>query len=274
MKFKIGLRDWVVGEGEGVGAPAAAEPAPAPAPAPAEVTVDNLLPEPKAEPAPAPAPASEPPAEPLPKTVSLDTFMQRVGALTRQKDELAAKLAAIEAAPRPPEGGTPSPAPAAGNLEAELNRRAEEIANAKAFNQTAWDITNAGSAKHRDFQQAVVALNSTFGQMSREFVEAALEAGGSKEAAADIIHALGTNIDKANGIMMLPLARQAVALAKFAEELKGKPKAPVVSNAPAPIVPAVGRGSSAPTHRIDDPNLPIEEFHKLRAEARAKQGRR
>lgn len=270
MKFKIGLRDWVLCEGEGVGSGA---PPADPAPAPADVTVESLLPEPKTEGVSAPAPTPEPPAEPLPKTVSLDTFMQRVGALTRQKDELAAKLAAIEAAPKPLERGTPSPT-SAGNLEAELNRRAEEIANAKTFNQTAWDITNAGSAKHRDFQQAVVALNSTFGQMSREFVEATLEAGGSKEVAADIIHALGTNIDKANGIMMLPLARQAVALTKFAEELKAKPKAKVVSDAPTPITPAVGRGSGAPSHRIDDPNLSIEEFHKLRAEARAKQGRR
>lgn len=270
MKFRITLRDWVVGEGEGVGTSAAD---PAPAPAPADVTVESLLPDPKPEATPSPSP--EPSPEPVAKTVSLDTFMQRVGALTRQKDELAAKLAALEMAPKPEAvpGTTPAAVPA-GNLEAELNRRAEEIANAKTFNQTAWDITNAGSAKHRDFQQAVVALNSTFGQMSREFVEATLEAGGSKEAAADIIHALGTNIDKANGIMTLPLARQAVALTKFAEELKGKPRAPVVSNAPAPIVPAVGRGASVPTHRVDDPNLPIEEFHKLRAEARAKQGRR
>lgn len=239
--------------------PVAAAPEPAPAPAP--------------EPAPAPAPAA--PAEPM---ISQEVFQRRISQLTAQKAEAearAAELAARQAQqPTPPaEGGAPVPPQ---DLEAEVNRRAMQLADAQSFNAKANNINSAGVTKYQDFGQSVVAINSTFGNMPRDFIEQVAAAGGNDAEAADIIYHLGKDLNAAGRLLTLSPSARAVEIVKYASDLRTKARpAPVVSQAPAPITPVVGNGgtTSAPKD-LSDPKLPIEEFVRIRKEQRAAQGKR
>ena len=88
--------------------------------------------------------------------------------------------------------------------------------------------------------------------------EARKESGNPHE----VLYHLAKNPDEAARIAMLPTARQAVAVAKVAQGL-GAPRR--VSSAPPPITPKVNGQGTAPAS-LDDPNLSMEEWARLRNE--------
>jgi hypothetical protein len=209
--------------------------------------------------------------------ISPEVFQRRVAQLTAQRAELEARLAEQQrqtpTQEPPPQPGLPADPQA---LEAEISRRAAQLADAKTFHDKANNINAAGLGKHQDFGQAVVAINTTYGIMPRDFIEQVAAAGGNDADAADIIYALGKDLNAAGRLLTLSPSARAVELVKFAGELKTKSRPNLtVSQAPAPITPVVGNGTttSAPKD-LSDPKLPMEEFVRIRREQRAAAGKR
>jgi hypothetical protein len=214
---------------------------------------------------------------PSPHVQQQSGLVARVGQLTRQKRELEERLAALEAQrTAPPSGEAPEgldPETARRTIDLEINRRASLIAQREAWAQTADRVWNEGLSKHGDWAPQLNALGMMFGDgVPRGLTEAAIETG----APVDVLYHLAQNPEQALNIAGLSPAKQGVALAKIANELSAKSKGRGVSNAPSPVTPRVnGGGASAPAKNLDDPNLSMEEWARLRNEqVRAKRGRR
>ena len=250
---------WALENGQGTGTEPAAEPA-------AEPDV-----EPKVEPAAEPEP--EPKPQPAPNGV-----VKRIDQLTREKYELQDRLQKAETERARMEsqlklnkvlkldGDQPS-LPA--DLDAEIERRAKEKLKVEmaqqaevAFNNECNKIAAQGKTQFNDFDESLANINTRLGGMSREFMEALIESGKG----AEIINTLGKDWEKATEILAMPPIKQAVAVAKLAAQFD-RPASTALSKAPAPIEPKVG-GRAKAEPRLDDPNLSMAEWAKLRSQTR------
>lgn len=214
----------------------------------------------------------------------------RAAELERQVADLQARLgggaqasasAAPGAAPATPIPPTINP----GEIDRLAAIRAEQI----NFNNRCNDSVAKGRKAYNDFDSSIAELRKvstlidTSGQptLPQALIEAALETGRGH----DVLYALGKDTAEADRIMSLSNnpVRQAVEVARFAQGLKpvaeatpadpgADPAAPVitlerpVNPPPAPIKPVVGasRGVSVKEMKLDDPNLPMEEFVRRR----------
>lgn len=193
---------------------------------------------------------------------------RRAEAAENQNAILQQQLRQMQArAPEPDaDGNVPAAAapPAKVTTPSELQAMATQIANEQQFQKDVGSEIESGRKSHTDFDQVAANLQR-FGELPRTFVEAAMATGKG----AEVIYALGQDAAEADRILsMQSPVQQAVALATLAGGLAKPTPAKLVSSAPAPIVPKVGGHGSNPM-TIDDPNIPIADFIKLREKALA-----
>lgn len=191
-------------------------------------------------------------------------LLDRIGQLTRQKRELEERLQQAEYyrqqqyAPQgyeqPQDTGYD---PQAVNLE--IHRRAQELAKQQSWKDTTDKIWNDGLQKYGDWAPQLNNMAQILGGIPTSLTEAAIETGNPQE----VLYHLAKNPDEAARIAMLPPTRQAVAVAKLAGGLNAPKR---VSSAPPPITPKVQGIGSAPA-TLDDPNISMEEWARLRNEA-------
>jgi hypothetical protein len=236
----------------------AAEAAPAEAPVVAPPPVDE-----------APAPASaEGDGEALGKASPSPSdsesrppqgLLDRIGQLTRQKRELEERLQAMEA---PQQYYGQQEAPVGGvdpkQIQMEIYRQAQELAKQNEWKNTTEKIWNEGLAKYGDWAPQLNNMAQILGGIPTTLTEAAIESGAPHE----VLYHLAKNPDEAARIALLPPTRQAVAVAKLAQNVSAPRK---VTSAPPPISPKVQGIGSAPAS-LDDPNISMEEWARLRNE--------
>jgi hypothetical protein len=236
----------------------AAEAAPAEAPVAAPPPVDE-----------APAPASaEGDGEALGKASPSPSdsesrppqgLLDRIGQLTRQKRELEERLHAMEA---PQQQYYDAPQNAGGvdpkQIQMEIYRQAQELAKQNEWKNTTEKIWNEGLSKYGDWAPQLNNMAQILGGIPTTLTEAAIESGSPHE----VLYHLAKNVDEAARIAILPPTRQAVAIAKLAQNVSAPRK---VTSAPPPISPKVQGIGSAPAS-LDDPNISMEEWARLRNE--------
>lgn len=237
-------------EGAAEAAPAEAPVAPppvddAPAPASAEGDGEALG---KASPSPSDS-ESRPP----------QGLLDRIGQLTRQKRELEERLQAMEA---PQQQYYEAPQGAGGvdpkQIQMEIYRQAHELAKQNEWKNTTEKIWNEGLSKYGDWAPQLNNMAQILGGIPTTLTEAAIESGAPHE----VLYHLAKNVDEAARIALLPPTRQAVAVAKLAQNVSAPRK---VTSAPPPISPKVQGIGSAPAS-LDDPNISMEEWARLRNE--------
>ena len=156
-------------------------------------------------------------------------------------------------------------------------RAAASIAANNEYLERTNKVMSAGQTAFPDFQASVQKLHmispftvkaqdgSSVPNMPREFIEAVMEV----DEPARVLHelALPVHNDEAARIMALPIARQGVALAKFAAGIKPEVK---ISGAPPPPTRTVGGGARHVTANLDDEKLSMADFMRIRAEQTAR----
>jgi len=214
--------------------------------------------------APVAAPVAEAPAE-APVTLETENkppqgLLDRIGQLTRQKRELEERLASMEAPQQQYYEAQQAPA---GNVDPrqvqmEIYRQAQELAKQNEWKNTTDKIWNEWLAKYGDWAPQLNNMAQILGGIPTSLTEAAIETGNPHE----VLYHLAKNPDEAARIALLPTARQAVAVAKLASAVTAPKR---VTSAPPPISPKVQGIGSAPA-TLDDPNISMEEWARLRNE--------
>lgn len=187
---------------------------------------------------------------------------QTLAELARLDPNVAATLGREPTAP----AGDPARPAARTYTQAEVLALAQQTAANTVFNQQVDAAVLAGRAAHNDYDASIAELRKLTGpEMPVTFVQAALETGELTE----IVYSLGKNPSEADRILSLPPLKQAVALARYADELRGARKTPEPSRAPEAIAPKV-TGRAMTEMELDDPKLPLQEFIRRRNEIERK----
>jgi hypothetical protein len=187
-------------------------------------------------------------------------LLDRIGQLTRQKRELEERLQQVEAytqqqyAPVQPEQPYDPR-----TVQLEIHRQAQELAKHQQWKDTTDKIWNEGLNKFGDWAPQLNNMAQLLGGIPTSLTEAAIETGNPH----DVLYHLAKNPDEAARIALLPPTRQAVAVAKLSSGLNAPKR---VSAAPPPITPKV-QGIGAAPATLDDPNISMEEWARLRNEA-------
>lgn len=194
-------------------------------------------------------------------------LLDRIGQLTRQKRELEERLQAMEAPQQqyydaPQAVGSVDPK----QIQMEIYRQAQELAKQNEWKNTTEKIWNEGLAKYGDWAPQLNNMAQILGGIPTTLTEAAIESGAPHE----VLYHLAKNVDEAARIALLPPTRQAVAVAKLAQNVSAPRK---VTSAPPPISPKVQGIGSAPAS-LDDPNISMEEWARLRNEQAMNRRRR
>lgn len=209
--------------------------------------------EPVADSVPHEAPTDESSAKPP------QGLLDRIGQLTRQKRELEERLQQVEYARQPQQfeqNAETQYDPRAVQLE--IHRQAQELAKQQAWKDQTDKIWNDGLNKYGDWAPQLNNMATLLGGIPTSLTEAAIETGNPQE----VLYHLAKNPDEAARIAMLPPTRQAVAVAKVASGLNAPKR---VSSAPPPITPKV-QGIGAAPATLDDPDISMEEWARLRNE--------
>jgi hypothetical protein len=88
------------------------------------------------------------------------------------------------------------------------------------------------------------------------------------------MYTLGGDIAEADRILSMPPMAQAVALAQLAGTIKAPEPVKKITSAPAPVTPKVGGGQGKNTPSLDDPNMPVGDWIKLREKTLPKRASR
>ena len=186
-------------------------------------------------------------------------LLDRIGQLTRQKRELEERLQQAEYYQQQqyaPQQGAPEVPYDPRQIQLEVHRQAQELAKQQQWKDTTDKIWNEGLQKFGDWAPQLNNMAQILGGIPTTLTEAAIETGNAQ----DVLYHLAKNPDEAARIAMLPPTRQAVAVAKIASGLNAPKR---VSSAPPPITPKVQGVGTAPA-TLDDPELSMEEWAKLR----------
>jgi hypothetical protein len=142
---------------------------------------------------------------------------------------------------------------------AEIEARAQELARAQMFNEKCADVYRSGCSQFPDFQVKLNDLNRMVGgNLPREFVEAALATGKAHEA----IYKVAADPSIADRVMTMSPYQQVVEMDRLVRG--GSPLPAPVPGAPRPISSQVGMRGTAPAPNLEDENLPMEDWIKLR----------
>lgn len=194
-------------------------------------------------------------------------LLDRIGQLTRQKRELEERLAQEQyyrqqqMAPQEPEAVAYDPR----SVQLEIHRQAQELAKQQSWKDTTDKIWNEGLQKYGDWAPQLNNMAQILGGIPPSLTEAAIESGTPHE----VLYHLAKNPDEAARIALLPPTRQAVAVAKLAQGMNAPRR---VSAAPPPISPKVN-GSGTVAASLDDPNISMEEWARLRNEQTSRRRR-
>lgn len=205
------------------------------------------------------------------KKTAEDVLKGRVGHLTKTlsakdveletiRSQLATALALNNSASENIQSNTSQIVQTPADFEAAVTARVE----AQEFNRNADEMYNSGAAKFSDWKDSVDML-VTSGFMDKNLLDAAM----AVEDGAIVLHYLGTNLDEAERINVLPPIRKAAEMAKLSVQLS-TPRSVTVSSAPTPIRPVTG----SPSPVIDLQRVAETDNMKEYAAARAKQGSR
>lgn len=181
-------------------------------------------------------------------------LLDRIGQLTRQKRELEERLQQVEAYQQPQDTESSGYDPRAVQLE--IHRQAQHLAKQQAWKDTTDKIWNEGLSKYGDWAPQLNNMAQILGGIPTTLTEAAIESGNPHE----VLYHLAKNPDEAARIALLPPTRQAVAIAKVSQNLNAPKR---VSAVPPPITPKVNGAGTAPA-TLDDPDISMEEWVKLR----------
>lgn len=151
----------------------------------------------------------------------------------------------------------------------DLQQMAAQIAANNAFNEKVAAEVARGRGTHQDFDQVAANLQR-FGELPRTFVQAAMATGKG----AEVMYHLGGDIAEADRILSLEPIEQAVALAALAGSIKAPEPPKKVTSAPPPVTPKVGSGAGRNTPSLEDNNLPIADWIKLREKSLPKRAGR
>lgn len=186
-------------------------------------------------------------------------LLDRIGQLTRQKRELEERLQQAEYYQQQqyaPQQGTPEVPYDPRQIQLEVHRQAQELAKQQQWKDTTDKIWNEGLGKYGDWAPQLNNMAQILGGIPTTLTEAAIETGNPQ----DVLYHLAKNPDEAARIAMLSPTRQAVAVAKLAQGLNAPKR---VSSAPPPITPKV-QGIGAAPATLDDPDISMEEWARLR----------
>lgn len=153
--------------------------------------------------------------------------------------------------------------------EPDVNARAEQIAEAKLFAQTAERIVEGGKKSSPDFIEKLNDLRSEVGDfvlpngLPSRFMQAVLDVS---EKPADLLYYLGKNPDIASDLAELPVTKLAARLDRIERSL-AEPQ-PKQSSAPRPLEPVKPRAKTSDLPSDDD--SPDEWLRKETARMRAK----
>lgn len=212
-------------------------------------------------------PAPEAPAEDAPVEAPVNSgppqgLLDRIGQLTRQKRELEERLVQFEQAYQPQQQQAPVGQYDPQSVHLEIHRQAQEIAKQERWRETTDRVWNEGLSKFPDWGPQLNNMATLLGGIPQSLTEAAIESGAPHE----VLYHLAKNPDEAARIAMMQGTKQAVAIASLAQNFKGAKK---VTSAPPPIAPKVN-GAAVVSASLDDPNISMEEWAKLRMASRRK----
>jgi hypothetical protein len=177
-------------------------------------------------------------------------------ALAEANARLAAVSGGLPAAP----GGHPAPPPGRHpETAAEIETRAQEIARTTMFNEKCAGVYRDGCSQFQDFQVKLSDLNRMVGgNLPREFIEAALATGRAHEA----IYKVASDPSIADRVMTMTPYQQVVEMDRLVRG--GTAPSPPVSSAPRPIGSQPGMRGTPPATTLEDENLSMEDWIKLR----------
>jgi hypothetical protein len=249
------------------------QPIASPAPAPAAASVS----------APAPAPSGEQPGATSavqpngtqgngqsPAPSSTPAWVQpRIDELTRARRESERQLEAERANTARLEGllraaggqpsPSPGPAPTPASTEADFERRVQETANARAFNEQCNRVYQDTVAGDAAFAQNWDRMKQAIGVPSNDLLQQFV----GEADAGKILNHFAQNFDDASRIFALPLVQQVRELERLRAKIASVPAAPAVSGAPAPISTTDGAHATA-GNPADYEHMSVDEFMAAR----------
>lgn len=191
-------------------------------------------------------------------------YEKRFGELTfekreaqRERDEARAELAALKAG-KPAETSEATPVTPQPTGDQDIERRAEQIVDQRAYKARVDSVIAAGNEAfdRATFTQKSNLVASIAGDRAYDLMNLVTD----PEIVSDghkVIAALADHPEEAERILALPLHKMTLALTKFAES-SGKPSPKPISKVPAPVEPV--NGGAKTSSRLDDPNMPMDEF--------------
>lgn len=210
------------------------------------------------------APQPEAPKHKVPQSVQkrIDKLSYDAKSAQERAEAAEARAQALEALLTAQGGDVPAP-DAKPSTQTDIEKAAAELLARQTFDQKCNDTFAKGSEAFgkEGFSESLGMLQA-LGVMSVDFLQAALETAAPEK----VLHTLGQDPDEAVRIASLPPIRQAIELDRMATKLAA-PAKPQISKVPAPINPLDGSGKGAPD--IYDPNLPDEDYYKIREKERA-----
>jgi hypothetical protein len=200
-------------------------------------------------------------------------YEKRFGELTRQKrdaerraEDAEARLAALErgeTVTTPAEGETQPKSRQQSTQtqpETDVERAAERLVEHREYTKRVNGVIAAGEAEFDkdDFTKKCNLIADIGGSAVPEFMKIVTDSDVVTDG-HKVIAALADDPDEAERILSLNPVKMALALTKLSEKL-AKPVPKQHSKVPAPVEPV--NGAARTSTRLDDPNIPMDDFAK------------
>lgn len=156
---------------------------------------------------------------------------RRVDRLTREKYQTQAELQQLRQRPADPQ------ADASQLTEQEINRRAHQVAEAKAFNDRCNEIARVGAKEYPDFMDKFAELSADIPTIKDNRPTPFMEAVLDSDNPAALLHHIATNPELADELADLSPRQQVRRLALIERDMGAKEAPPKTSSAPKPIQP-------------------------------------
>lgn len=171
-------------------------------------------------------------------------YLNRIHEEAEKRRRAEAELAAFKAQ----QGGQPDGSTTPTQPPHDLRAAVEAEVRNRELQTKAQAAYKAGKEQFPDYDQAVSSLAALGdGVANPDFLETVFDL----ENAPAVLHALGSDPNKAAEILQMKPARMGRELEKLAAQLKSAPKQPAAPAKTAPVISPVGNSSSA-TKRMED----------------------
>lgn len=225
-----------------------------PAPEVQEITENNPEPEDKTEPV---VEGSDTP-EPEPKKTAW--YMREIGSqrernqsLKAQNEALLEQLASLKGGSQPaasesPEAPQGSKTYSEDDIDRIISERAQQLNQVQQYTVTCNNIYDSGTKEFQDFDESVKILGAVGVLPASNMPPTPLmQMVTDMPDAHKILYQLSQDPDKASQLLSLPIAKQALELAKMQQAVNAPKASKPISSAPAPIKPLNGIGKSEPS---------------------------